>query len=256
MLLMVLSLAAPSAPAAAGHEGTPAAAPPARADGAASPEALLAELAAAAGAADRVALARLLAFADRQRLALAKLRGLDFSIAVVEQEAASNLALAAAPDRDDDDVTAQTRAAAARRHAELLPRALEQRARYRALLTRHRIVHAPRAGGVALRLLDEAAFTLPAALDHAVLLADLDRLDGELHPPHPDDVAPATAGPPPTDLRVEGERATASAGGRRVELVRVDGRWYLSLPPVPRVVEPGALPCPERSWAPAPMPRR
>lgn len=77
------------------------------------------------------------------------------------------------------------------------------------------------------------------ALDQAdmvVLTQDLMALLSEMDDDDEGDGSPADDAKPPwidrevTGWQIEGDRATAQAGEDTLELVRVDGRWYLSLP--------------------------
>lgn len=77
------------------------------------------------------------------------------------------------------------------------------------------------------------------ALDQAdmvVLTQDLIALLSEMGDDDEEGGSPADEAKPPwidrevTDWQIDGDHATAQAGDDTLELVRVDGRWYLSLP--------------------------
>lgn len=190
--------------------------------GAATPEALVARLRAAAQHDDLAEVANCTAPEQRVVWAAAMLRKGRVMMQMLggDDGAAPASASAGTPAQ-------QVEAFKARPERIALP--AELAAFHQAILEKH---------GIAARLdkdgpprSDAAAAKLLAGVDQGALIADLQALIDSLLDPsrreHPKYFPDEDVGP----LQVKGDHATAKCGGCQLELVRVDGRWYRLLPP-------------------------
>jgi hypothetical protein len=210
-LLLAGGLSALGAAATAGEAGAP------------TPEQLMTRVAAAAAANDVTEFARCLAPAVLPHWGAAKLRQADVMMTM--------LGGGEAPDPGNpvpDAATAATQVAAfaAREEPILDPEELDRF--YRAILGKHGIGGRTYAGLTGPEL--EAAF---AGVDVPALVADVRALVDSLVPPaerRPDGLLAGFPRGTPA-VKVRGDSAEAKVDGTTLELVRLDGRWYLHLEP-------------------------
>lgn len=196
--------------------------------GAATPEALVARLRAAAKAGDLAEVANCTAPEQRVVWAAAMLRKGKVMMQMLSGDdgAAPAAANAATPAQQVEAFKARP---------ERIALATELAAFHQAILEKH---------GIAARLdkegppqNDAAAAKLLAGVDQGALIADMTALIDSLLDPsrreHPNYFPDEDVGP----FTVKGDHATAKSpeknecGGCELELVRVDGRWYQLLPP-------------------------
>jgi hypothetical protein len=190
--------------------------------GAATPEALVARLRAAAQHDDLAEVANCTAPDQRRVWAAAMLRKGDVMMTMlgVEDGAAGAAAQGATPAQ-------QVEAFKARPERIAVP--AELGAFYQAILEKHGIAARLAKGGAPRD--DAATAKLLEGVDEGALIADLTALIDSLLDPsrreHPTYFPDTEVGP----FEVKGDRAKAKCGDCQVELVRVGGRWYHLLPP-------------------------
>lgn len=224
---VVLALALVAVPAAG-----PAAAAQ-RPRGAESPEALIERLTAASEAGDFGEIAACIAPEERAQMAVMMVAMTGMMVAFSQMGAGMAGEMAegmAGAFSEDGEPSAEQRAEieAAKAEAAAATAALESK--YEAVLAEH---------GLTERFADDApgppegsdpaaaAAALLAGVDDVALLEDLFGLLEEIG----DEGEGLSASPVPEGgieiVSVEGDRATASGGGETMEMVRIDGRWYL-----------------------------
>ncbi len=190
--------------------------------GAATPEALVARLRAAAERDDLAEVANCTAPDQRRVWATALLRRGQIMMQMLGADEGAEPAAAKGATPAE-----QIEAFKARPERIALPAELQ--AFHQAILEQH---------GIAARLAkdgppagDAAAAKLLEGVDQGALIADLTALIDSLLDPsrreHPQYFPDTEVGP----FEIKGDRATAKCGGCQVELVRVGGRWYHLLPP-------------------------
>lgn len=213
--------------------------------GAATPQELVQRLAAAAEAEDFGELAACVAPDDRAALTMMMLLGAGMMAAFAQmgaglaegmaeglaeafaEEGGEAAAEAAEPPSAEE---AAAEAAAAAERAAMAERAAAAVARYEEILERHGVE----------KLMDEnpdpgspeAAAELLAEVDQPALIADLFDLMKNAFPGEGggDAMPIAITTTELSDLVVEGDRAHGRVGDEEVDMVRVDGRWYLDIP--------------------------
>jgi hypothetical protein len=219
-LLAALALAPPAA-----------AAPPPAAPGAGSPQALVERLRSALAEENFREVAACLAPAERREMALALLMGSSMMVAFMEMggDLAAGMAQGVAEgvaESAGGEVTAEQKREIEQAREEAKAKAAAMQQKHAAILDRH---------GLAERMASDAApgadlspeaglAALLAGVDEGALIADLMTFFtdmGESEERRMIELPPAV-----TDYRIEGDRATASAGDQTVEFVRVEGRWY------------------------------
>lgn len=190
--------------------------------GAATPEALVARLRAAAQHDDLAEVANCTAPEQRVVWAAAMLRKGKMMMQFFDSGAGAAPAAANA-------ATPAQQIEAFKARQERIAQPAELQAFHQAILEKH---------GIAARLAkegppanDAAAAELLAGVDQGALIADMTALVDSLLDPsrreHPKYFPDEDVGP----FQVKGDHATAKCGGCQLELVRVDGRWYQLLPP-------------------------
>jgi hypothetical protein len=213
--LLCAALAAPSATAA----GRP---------GAESPAALVARLNAAVAADDFPEVAACIAPDERAQLAVAMVAMTGMMVGFMEM--GGELAEGVAAGMAGEELTAERQAELAQQRAEMEAKAAGVGKRYDAILAKHGLKERlgegapePPAGMAP----GAAARQLLAGADEIALLRDLLALLEELGEGRPRPGSLSMTRGEVTDLEVEGDRGTARSGEETVELVKIDGRWYL-----------------------------
>jgi hypothetical protein len=221
-VVLCLLLAAPWSAAAA------------EAPGAATPEALVARLQAAAESGDLVEVAACMTPDDRAEMTVGMLvvTGMMVAFSQMGGEMAEGMAEGMADAFGEGEPSGEQRAAVDAGRAEMEAKAGELEARYTAILDKHGLAERMGAdppentGGTGTQAMRE----MLAGVDDVALLGDLfglleeigegDAMSGESKLPEG----------PIEVVSVEGDRATARAGDQTVEMVRIDGRWYFEAP--------------------------
>jgi hypothetical protein len=221
-VVLCLLLAAPWSAAAA------------EAPGAATPEALVARLQAAAESGDLVEVAACMTPDDRAEMTVGMLvvTGMMVAFSQMGGEMAEGMAEGMADAFGEGEPSGEQRAAVDAGRAEMEAKAGELEARYTAILDKHGLAERMEAdppentGGTGTQAMRE----MLAGVDDVALLGDLfglleeigegDAMSGESKLPEG----------PIEVVSVEGDRATARAGDQTVEMVRIDGRWYFEAP--------------------------
>jgi hypothetical protein len=217
-----------------GVGGAPGRAPAAEAPGAATPEALVARLQAAAESGDLVEVAACMTPDDRAEMTVGMLvvTGMMVAFSQMGGEMAEGMAEGMADAFGEGEPSGEQRAAVDAGRAEMEAKAGELEARYTAILDKHGLAERMEAdppentGGTGTQAMRE----MLAGVDDVALLGDLfglleeigegDAMSGESKLPEG----------PIEVVSVEGDRATARAGDQTVEMVRIDGRWYFEAP--------------------------
>jgi hypothetical protein len=219
LLLLVLTLAAPSGAAEPGAE---------------TPEALVARMEAAAARGDFVDLLACVAPDERREMALVMVAGAGMMVAFMGMgiEMAGGMAEALMEELVGEEPAPQEGARRAEESAAAVAEAAAAQSRFEGILEKH--------GFSGMMDDDEplpedsqARSAALAALfgdtDEIALLEDLFALMGELGAaPGEETGAPQPVTVPAAlgEFVIEGDHATARAGDETVEMVRVDGRWY------------------------------
>ncbi len=237
-LALALAVLAWSAALPAAAEAAPGA-PPVAADhqpGAATPEALLARMQQAAVAGDLGDVAACLQPADRGAMAVGLLVGVNIMLSMAQMsgdELLQSLPLEGAPPAEQ--AAAKAKAEAARKEAAEKAKGLTDR--YQAVLAKYGLTE-KLAGNPSQWVKEDRADPTAAVLnllgdtDTAGLLRDLLGLLDEFGagPTGSGKAASAPWAVGFSDLKVEGDHATAKAGAYTVELLKIDDRWYFKAP--------------------------
>ncbi len=225
-LALALSLALATSPFAAAAKV---------AAGAESPEALVARIEQAAAKGDVAEIAACLAPQDRAEMALGLVLGAGMMIGFMGMSGDMGSAMAEGMGEavTGQELPAEDKAKLEQGKQEMEKKAADLQKRYDQILTKH---------GLADKLNNEAPLEgdpedpanlarLLSGVDDVALISDLwglfkDLGEGE----NISKSGPLAGGAKITDLKVQGDRATARAGDEAVELVKIDGRWYAKVP--------------------------
>lgn len=209
--------------------------------GAESPQALVARLRTAAEKNDFPGLVDCIAPTERREMAAGLVMGTTMMVAFLDMgsEMAMGMGEAMAEGMSEaaggEGLTAEQKAEMEKGKAEAKKKAAELTARHDAILTRYGIkqrmeamqAEANDGGGSP----DEAIGKLLQGVDERALIVDLmgfmESL-GEAQPGGGGEKKPFALPTEVTDYKIEGDHATAKAGDETIELVRVDGRWYMA----------------------------
>lgn len=225
-LALVLSLALAASPLAAAAQV---------AAGAESPEALVARIEQAAAKGDVAEIAACLAPEDRAEMALGLVLGAGMMIGFMGMSGDMGAAMAEGVGEAmaGQELSAEDKAKLDKGKQDMEKKAADLQKRYDQILTKH---------GLADKLNNEAPLEgdpedpknlerLFTGVDDVALISDLwglfkDLGEGE----NISKSGPLAGGAKVTDLKVQGDRATAKAGDEAVEMVKIDGRWYAKVP--------------------------
>jgi hypothetical protein len=205
--------------------------------GAATPQALVERLNAAARNRDVAEVANCLAPEQRDELVLGmvaatglmvgfmKMSG-DLAVGVVTGMGGEGEVPAA------EGMTDEQKAAAVKARAEALAKVAAIEKRYQATIDKYGLGDLMSGEGGAMELGQNAASARErlAGVDAGALLGELMALFEEMGAGNPLEANPETLPKEITGLVVEGDHASARAGDEAVELVEIDGRWYLRKP--------------------------
>ena len=203
--------------------------------GAESPEALVARIEMAAAKGDIAEIAACLAPEDRAEMALGLVLGAGMMIGFMGMGGDMGAAMAEGMGEAvaGQELSAEDKAKLEQGKQEMAKKVAALQKRYDEVLAKH---------GLADKLNNEAPLEgdpgdpanlakLFAGVDDVALISDLwglfkDLGEGE----NISKSGPLADGAKITDLKVQGDRATAKAGDEAVELVKIDGRWYAKAP--------------------------
>lgn len=199
--------------------------------GAESPEALIARIEQAAQKGDIAEISACLAPEDRAEMALGLVVGAGMMIGFMGMGSDMGAAMAEGMGEaaSGEEPSAEEKAKVEKGKQEMAAKAADLQKRYDQILKKH---------GLEEKLKDEAALAdgdkatqLLAGVDDVTLIGDLWGLFKELgESKNLGESGPLAGIGKITDLKVEGDHATAKAGGETVEMRKVDGRWYAKLP--------------------------
>jgi hypothetical protein len=132
------------------------------------------------------------------------------------------------------EMTAEQKAEMDKGKAEAKAKSAELRGRYEAILKKHGLEDRMEAmqaegGESSGGSPEEAMGKLLAGVDERALIVDLMGFMRALGDSQgQEEKKPFSLPAEVTDYKIDGDRATAKAGGETVEFVKVDGRWYLA----------------------------
>jgi hypothetical protein len=208
--------------------------------GAESPEALARRLTAAAEAGDFGEIAACLEPATRAEMALGMVAGVGMMVSFMQMGAgmAGGMAEGMGEALSGQELTPEQKAEIEKARKETEEKMAGLQKRFEAVLAKHGLSElaagAPMPGEASA---EEAAKRLQG-VDQVALLEELVAVMGELSPENKDSMKPSRdLYGEITDLKVEGDKASARSGQHTVSMIKLDGRWYLQ--PKPPQPEPG-----------------
>jgi hypothetical protein len=207
------------------------------AHGAESPQALIERVKNSAQAGDVSELLACVAPDDRAELVVMMVAGVAMMTAFMQMggEMMGGMAEGMAEALDEDGMTDEQRAEMETAQAEAAAEAARMENRLSEILKKHGVEQLieedgegfdPEAGG------QKSARELLAGVDDIALFQDLMGFLSEMgeEGPQVDDLPIPENVMEFSDLSVDGDRATVRSGDETIEMVRVDGRWYMKLP--------------------------
>lgn len=216
-------------------------APPAQREmGAASPEALVARMRAAAAKQDIAELAACMSPATRTEMAMGMYLGATMMVAFSQMGLEMGEAMAEGmaegmAEAMGGTVSEEDRAKAEASKKEARAQAETMREGYNALVAKYGLPQLPADGEPETEMPQEEAERVFAALDQGAFAADvirfLESMPGDEPKPAAEEASPVKLPEGPLEnLVVEGDGATGSVGGETLRFVRIDGRWYVEEP--------------------------
>lgn len=209
--------------------------------GAESPEALTKRLSAAAEAGDFGEIAACLDPASRAEMALGMVAatGMMMSFMQMGADMGSGMAEDMAEGMSGEELSPEQKAEMEKAKKEMAEKMGGLQKRFEGVLAKHGLSDLAAGAPMPGESTPEEAMKRLQGVDQVALLEDLLGVISDLSPETKDTMKPSkdlygTI----TNLKVEGDRATAQSGERTIEMVKIDGRWYLK----PRQGSPGPEP--------------
>lgn len=207
------------------------------AHGAESPQALLQRVQRSAEAGDVSGLLACVAPDDRAELVVMMVAGVTMIAAFMQMggEMTGGMAEGMAEAFSEEGLTEEQTAEMEKAKAEAAAEAAKMENRLTAILQKHGVAEVFGDEGTAFETDAEeerSARELLAGVDDIALFTDLMAFLSEMgeEGPQVGDLAVPENAVDFSDLAVEGDRATVRSGDETIEMVRVDGRWYMKLP--------------------------
>jgi len=208
--------------------------------GAASPEALVARMKAAAAKQDIAELAACMSPKTRTEMAMGMYLGATMMVAFSQMGLEMGEAMAEGmaegmAEAMGGTVSEEDRAKAEASKKEARAQADAMREGYNALVAKYGLPQLPAEGEPETEMPQEEAERVFAALDQGAFAADvirfLESLPGDEPKPSADEASPVRIPDGPLEnLAIEGDAATGTVGGETLRFVRIDGRWYVEEP--------------------------
>jgi hypothetical protein len=215
---------------AAGLCAPPLAAASSRPLGAESPEALGRRLTAAAESGDLGEIAACLEPAARAEMALGLLAGVSMMMAFTQMGAdmAGGLAAEMGEAISGEALTPEQKAELEKGQKEAAAKMAGVNQRFEAVLARHGLTALAAGAPMPGEFSPEEAQARLKDVDQVTLIEELMGVMSDLNPEAKDTMKHGKGLYREfADLKVEGDTATARSGGQQVEMVKVEGRWYL-----------------------------
>jgi hypothetical protein len=215
--------------------------------GAATPQALVARMQAAAGKNDIGELMSCLAPDDRREMAVGLVAGATMMVAFMGMagEMGGDMAEGMAEGVSGESLSAEEKAKLEKGKKEVADKAAAMQKKLEGVLKKHGVdkmmedsTPLPAEGAErskALAAMFEGTDEIAMSKDLIALLEEVGKAEGKEEKPQ----APMEVPKEVTDYKVAGDTATAKSGDETVDFVRVDGRWYFKAPAKDREGLPG-----------------
>lgn len=206
--------------------------------GAATPQALVARMQAAAGKNDFGELMACLAPDDRREMAIGMVAGVSMMVAFMGMagDMAGGMAEGMTEGMTGEPMKAEDKAKVEKGKKEVEEKAAAMQKKLDAVLKKHGVqammedsTPLPAEGperSKALAAIFEKTDDIALTRDLMSLLEELGKAEGKAEKPESPVDVPMTV----TDYKISGDSATAKSGEETIDFVRVDGRWYFKAP--------------------------
>jgi hypothetical protein len=198
--------------------------------GAESPQALAKRLTAAAEAGDFGEIAACLEPGARAEMALGLVAGVAMMMSFMQMGAGmgADMAQGMAEGLSEEGLTPEQKAEIEKAKKEATEKMAGLQKRFEAVLAKHSLTELAAGAPMPGEATPEEAMAKLKGVDQVALLEDLIGVMSDLSPETKETMKPnRDLYGEITDLKVEGDSATARSGSHLISMVKIDGRWYL-----------------------------